>query len=443
MRTLLSAVLVCVFVASGCGAATPTPPAATLEGRIEQIVKKHEPGNTESLEIRRNDDILQVTYFGRTTPLLSALSYNATAPEVYAIAPGVRMFRCIYKTTFVDKYGAETQGVLARIGMSRAVADKVVWENFLVCNLHKVSEIFWLHPSETPAWNKRCGGAASVVSDPTRDVDTAPDRTAPGAITTPLPPVELSDCTPDAKYIKDITIPDGTTFKAGEAFVKTWQLKNAGGCAWGAGYELVHVSGPQLGDTKAVSLPETSPGGLASVSVPMKAPGTGGEHKSYWQASVNGRPFGTKVYVQIIAEGAVGATSGDVVNAEELAYIQAVGPKLIQGGEAAVLLGNLLQSPFFEDELWRLSVRTQTTIIQSTRDNISTLSPPDDLSSIHRVLLSSFNDLSQACDLILAAIDKQDQGLMEEAAPLTVSAGAKMGQFKALWEEWMAAHDLD
>jgi len=33
-------------------------------------------------------------------------------------------------------------------------------------------------------------------------------------------------CVPDAQFVADVTVPDDTVFKPGEAFEKIWRLKN-------------------------------------------------------------------------------------------------------------------------------------------------------------------------------------------------------------------------
>jgi len=84
-------------------------------------------------------------------------------------------------------------------------------------------------------------------------------------------------------FVKDITIPDGTTLAPDESFVKTWRLKNRGTCTWSPDYMLVFTSGAQMGGTTAVRLPSyVSPGQTVDVSVMLTAPGSKGEYIGYW-----------------------------------------------------------------------------------------------------------------------------------------------------------------
>ncbi len=44
-----------------------------------------------------------------------------------------------------------------------------------------------------------------------------------------------------AEFVKDVTVPDDTRLPPGEAFEKTWRLKNIGTCEWTPAYAIVFV----------------------------------------------------------------------------------------------------------------------------------------------------------------------------------------------------------
>ncbi|MBL8100545.1 MAG: hypothetical protein JNK81_15280, partial [Anaerolineales bacterium] len=76
-----------------------------------------------------------------------------------------------------------------------------------------------------------------------------PTATADSATNTPFP---TSTSAPQtycdwAFFVKDVTIPDGTTLLPGETFTKVWRLKNRGTCTWSPDYMLVFSSGSQMG----------------------------------------------------------------------------------------------------------------------------------------------------------------------------------------------------
>jgi hypothetical protein len=111
--------------------------------------------------------------------------------------------------------------------------------------------------------------------------------------------------------VSDVTIPDGTNFKANEAFTKTWRLQNMGSTTWTTAYKLVHVDGKPLSSTTSVAMPkEVGPGQTVDISVNMTAPAETGNYKSYWRLSnAQGTAFGTVVYVDINVTGGTGTPS--------------------------------------------------------------------------------------------------------------------------------------
>lgn len=98
-----------------------------------------------------------------------------------------------------------------------------------------------------------------------------------------------------AAFVKDVTIPDGTTLLPGETFTKIWRLKNRGTCTWSPDYMLVFSSGSQMGGTTAVRLPGyVAPGQTVDVSITLTAPSTNGSYTGYWMLrNPSGSLFGT------------------------------------------------------------------------------------------------------------------------------------------------------
>src|SRR5512143_2041167 len=75
------------------------------------------------------------------------------------------------------------------------------------------------------------------------------------------------------KFVKDVSVPDGSVFAPGETFTKTWRLQNAGTCGWTTDTKLVFVSGAQMSGPSAAALPGyVAPGQMVDVSVTLTAP---------------------------------------------------------------------------------------------------------------------------------------------------------------------------
>lgn len=124
----------------------------------------------------------------------------------------------------------------------------------------------------------------------------------PGATFTPSAAGDRADLASE-------TVPDGTDFDPGEAFVKIWTLKNTGQTTWTTAYALTFVSGAQMSGPAAVPLTKSiAPGETVEIAVNLTAPLTSGSHTGYWQMrNAAGALFQILVWVQI---DVIGGTPG-------------------------------------------------------------------------------------------------------------------------------------
>ena len=124
---------------------------------------------------------------------------------------------------------------------------------------------------------------AMTQNAPTPTVTPIPATSTPVPTNTPLPTATAVSYCDWVSFIKDVTIPDGTRFATGEAFTKTWRLKNRGTCTWTPDYMLVFTSGESMGSTTAIRLPGyVAPGQTVDVSVTLTAPAKRGNYIGYW-----------------------------------------------------------------------------------------------------------------------------------------------------------------
>ncbi|HET9910014.1 MAG TPA: NBR1-Ig-like domain-containing protein [Anaerolineales bacterium] len=124
--------------------------------------------------------------------------------------------------------------------------------------------------------------APTSTSVPVTNTSVPPSNT-PAPTSTPLPTSTTVSYCDWVTFVKDVTIPDGTKFIAGETFTKTWRLQNRGTCTWTSDYMLVFSSGDPMGGTTAVRLPGTVyPGQTVDVSVTLTAPAKRGRFVGYW-----------------------------------------------------------------------------------------------------------------------------------------------------------------
>ncbi len=108
----------------------------------------------------------------------------------------------------------------------------------------------------------------------------------------------------DAKWVADVNVPDGTPMTAGQEFLKTWRVRNAGTCTWGAGYQLAFIGGDKMGGPDAIGVPMTGPGGLANIGPNLMTPlNTGVTYKGRWKLrDPQGALFGDEVWIEIRVE---------------------------------------------------------------------------------------------------------------------------------------------
>jgi len=150
-----------------------------------------------------------------------------------------------------------------------------------------------------------------VGETPGAPVVTATMTTAPLAgLPTPSPTSEAPDvegddgCMLRAAYVADVTIADNTKLEEGQAFVKTWRIRNSGTCTWGEGTKFVYISGETFGAPASVAVPTTAPDAQVDISVSMTAPAVPGTYRSNWQLQdPSGEAYGGTFYVQIVVEG--------------------------------------------------------------------------------------------------------------------------------------------
>ena len=116
----------------------------------------------------------------------------------------------------------------------------------------------------------------------------------------------------NAIFVSDLSLPDGSITNQGQTLTKTWRFKNTGTSTWGSDYQLVFISGEQMGAPMEIDAPSTAPNQEADLSVNLIAPAISGLHTGYWQLrNPQGTYFGPKVSVKINVQ-AQNAGSGHI-----------------------------------------------------------------------------------------------------------------------------------
>lgn len=111
--------------------------------------------------------------------------------------------------------------------------------------------------------------------------------------------------------LKDENIVDGTIFKPGEVFTKTWYITNTSTCVWDTSYKIIFWDGNVLGGGYVYNLPQvTGPGQTIPISLVLTAPTTDGPYRSSWKLQTpDGINFGVgylnaAFYTEIVVSSA-------------------------------------------------------------------------------------------------------------------------------------------
>jgi len=132
----------------------------------------------------------------------------------------------------------------------------------------------------------RVGGTPPTLTPTVTGTPPTPTPTSTGVI----PPAACDR----ARFIADVTVPDGTIFSPGVTFIKTWRLKNVGSCTWTTSYMLMFDSGQQMSGPNTAAMPtNVAPGQTVDISISLVAPATAGSYRGYWKfKNASGIPFG-------------------------------------------------------------------------------------------------------------------------------------------------------
>jgi len=147
-----------------------------------------------------------------------------------------------------------------------------------------------------------CSQASGLTPIPTDIVEIRP----PAAIflDPPTPAAQLAPpqvgCVDQARFIEDLSVPDGSRVEPGAPIDKRWSVLNSGTCDWGPGYRLIRTDTGSLRGPAELALYPARAGEAAVWQVVLTAPREPGQHIASWQArSPGGELFGDPVFVLV------------------------------------------------------------------------------------------------------------------------------------------------
>ena len=134
------------------------------------------------------------------------------------------------------------------------------------------------------------------TTTPTEMTTSTPTSGTPTGTPRPLPTVSCYGLI----YISDVTIPDNTPMVPGQAFTKTWLVRNTGSCNWETGFRFVSTGGDAMGGIAFILTSPVAPGEDIEISIDMVAPAKTGTVRGNWRmTTMSGTFFGEELYVII------------------------------------------------------------------------------------------------------------------------------------------------
>lgn len=142
----------------------------------------------------------------------------------------------------------------------------------------------------------------TAAAQPTATATLTPVPATPTVTATPTPAASGTAALCDnSAFVSDASVPDGTQMTAGQAFVKTWRVKNTGTCTWKTTYQLIFAYGVKLGGLPTALTADVLPNSEVEISINLQAPTKAGNYGGYWRlANNNGTPFG-QIFTVIIS----------------------------------------------------------------------------------------------------------------------------------------------
>jgi hypothetical protein len=129
---------------------------------------------------------------------------------------------------------------------------------------------------------------ASTSTLPTAEaslVAPAEHVTAVMMATEPPAPKPAAPSKPMARFVRDVTMPDGSKVQPCSVFVKCWRVRNDGAAAWPENCCLVNAGGDEMfPETELrIPVPSAAAGEEVDISVHLTAPSATGRHVGYFR----------------------------------------------------------------------------------------------------------------------------------------------------------------
>jgi len=120
--------------------------------------------------------------------------------------------------------------------------------------------------------------------------DPTPGTPAAGGENAPIPERRVCET---MNFLSE-TIPDGTVFRPGETFTKSWTFRNIGTCTWDTNYRMIYMGGDRMEGQIEIPFPGyVAPDDLMTIELELTAPQENGDFRGDWQIQ---NDLGAKLY---------------------------------------------------------------------------------------------------------------------------------------------------
>ncbi|MBU0702591.1 MAG: protein kinase [Chloroflexi bacterium] len=148
----------------------------------------------------------------------------------------------------------------------------------------------WSRSEATPT--SPSDAVAQITPSPTA---TRRPTSTPAPTSTPIPDLTataIAACVFDFEIVTDSPVWP-SVLMPGQQFVKQWEIKNSGTCAWPEGVELAFESGDELDVVEAPMVEPLAPEGSTEIEIALRAPTNFNNYTSVWQLQDGaGNPIG-------------------------------------------------------------------------------------------------------------------------------------------------------
>jgi hypothetical protein len=137
----------------------------------------------------------------------------------------------------------------------------------------------------------------TVTATETLTPSPTPTPTPTATPTPDLTAAALAACVFDLEVIEDRPVWP-SVLMPGQRFVKRWEIKNTGTCAWPEGVQLIFASGDELESTEEPEVKPLLPEETLQIETTLQAPTQYGTYASVWQVQdAEGNPIGEELKI--------------------------------------------------------------------------------------------------------------------------------------------------